>query len=164
MVGIYHEEKTAASMVRGVSFLEDLLGQNIFRKYAPVLLTDRGSEFLDAEGLEKDRDGARRTHVFYCDPMQSGQKGSVESDHVQMRYILPKETNLRDLGLTGQQAVNTVLSHVNSIPLESKGHKTALELSEFMFPDLYEKLPAFGIHKVDPDSLVLKPYLLKATR
>ena len=164
MVGIYHEEKTAASMVRGVSFLEDLLGQNIFRKYAPVLLTDRGSEFLDAEGLEKDRDGARRTHVFYCDPMQSGQKGSVESDHVQMRYILPKETNLRDLGLTGQQAVNTVLSHVNSIPLESKGHKTALELSEFMFPDLYEKLLAFGIHKVDPDSLVLKPYLLKATR
>ena len=96
--------------------------------------------------------------------VKSGQKGSVESDHVQMRYILPKETNLRDLGLTGQQAVNTVLSHVNSIPLESKGHKTALELSEFMFPDLYEKLLAFGIHKVDPDSLVLKPYLLKATR
>ncbi len=28
----------------------------------------------------------------------------------------------------------------------------------------YEKLLAFGIHKVEPDSLVLKPYLLKATR
>lgn len=161
MIGILHKEKTAASMKNGVSLLEDILGKEIFRKYVHVLLTDRGTEFSDPEGMEKDSDGTIRTRVFYCDPMQSGQKGSIESCHVQMRYILPKETDLRMLGLIDQNDLNTVMSHVNSIPLQSLGNKSSLDLAEFMFPDLYEKLSAFGIRKIAPDSIILKPYLLK---
>ena len=46
-----------------------------------VIKTDRGTEFSDADGLEKDNDGSIRTHVFYCDPMQSCQKGSLENNH-----------------------------------------------------------------------------------
>lgn len=164
LVSIYHEEKTAASMVSGLNTLESVLGKEVFRKYVHVLLTDRGTEFSDAEGMEKDSDGTMRTRVFYCDPMQSGQKGSIESCHVQMRYILPKESDLRDLGLIDQNAMNVVMTHVNSIPLESMGNKSSLEVAEFMFPDLYEKLSAFGIQKVAPDSVILKPYLLKMAR
>lgn len=163
-VSIYHEEKTAASMKEGLSILEKALGQEVFRKYVHVLLTDRGSEFSDAEGMVHDSDGTLRTRVFYCDPMQSGQKGSLESNHVQLRYILPKETDLRALGLTDQAAMNTVMSHVNSVPLESTGNKSPLEVTEFLFPDLYEKLVAFGIRKIAPDSVILKPYLLKNNR
>lgn len=163
-VSIYHEEKTAASMKEGLSILEKALGQEVFRKYVHVLLTDRGSEFSDAEGMEHDSDGTLRTRVFYCDPMQSGQKGSLESNHVQLRYILPKETDLRALGLTDQAAMNTVMSHVNSVPLESTGNKSPLEVTEFLFPDLYEKLVAFGIRKIAPDAVILKPYLLKNNR
>ena len=44
-----------------------------------TIKTDRGSEFSDAEGLEKDNDGSMRTHVFYCDSMASCQKGSLEN-------------------------------------------------------------------------------------
>ena len=164
MIGILHKEKSAASMKNGVSLLEDILGKEIFRKYVHVLLTDRGTEFSDPEGMEKDSDGMIRTRVFYCDPMQSGQKGSIESCHVQMRYILPKETDLCMLGLIDQNDLNTVMSHVNSIPLQSLGNKSALDLAEFMFPDLYEKLSAFGIRKIAPDSIILKPYLLKKSR
>ncbi len=38
--------------------------------------------------MEKRDDGTRRTRVFYCDPMQSGQKGSLENMHRELRYIL----------------------------------------------------------------------------
>lgn len=164
LVAILHDEKTTASMVEGLDTLESVLGKDIFRKYVHVLLTDRGGEFSDAEGMEKDSDGLLRTRVFYCDPMQSGQKGSVESSHVQMRYILPKETDWRALGLIDQNAMNLAMSHVNSMPLESMGNKSALQIAEFMFPDLFEMLSAFGIQKVGPDSIILKPYLLKKSR
>lgn len=161
LFAIYQETKTAQSMLEGVNLLETILGREIFRKYVHVLLTDRGSEFSAAEAMETDSDGARRTRVFYCDPMQSGQKGSLENNHIILRYILPKETDLRGLGLIGQNALNLVLSHANSFPVEKLGGKSPLDLTDFMFHDLYEKLTQFGIRKIEKDRVILKPYLLK---
>ncbi len=31
----------------------------------------------------------------------------------------------------------------------------------FLYHDLYEKLEAYGIHKIEKDKVILKPYLLK---
>ncbi len=156
-----HEEKTASAMLSGVSLLEGILGAKLFRKHAHVLLTDRGSEFSDAQGMETAPDGSRRTRVFFCDPMQSGQKGTLENKHVELRYVLPKQTDLRGLGLVDQDALNLVLSHIDSAPVESLGGKSPLELTAFLYPDLYEKLLAFGIRKIESDNVILKPYLLK---
>ncbi len=161
LFAIYQQSKTALSMINGVDLLESILGKEVFRKHVHVLLTDRGSEFSGAEGMEIDADGLRRTRVFYCDPMQSGQKGSLENKHVELRYILPKGTDLRALGLTGQNALNLVISHVDSAPLEKLGGKSPLDLADFIYHDLYEKLETFGIHKIEKDRVVLKPYLLK---
>ena len=85
LFGIYHETKTAQSMKEGVDFLEAILGTELFRKYVHVLLTDRGSEFSAADALETASDGRRRTRVFYCDLMQSGQKGTFENKHSELR-------------------------------------------------------------------------------
>lgn len=41
------------------------------------------------------------------------------------------------------------------------GRKSPLELADFMYHDLYKKLEAFGIHKIEKDKVILKPYLLK---
>lgn len=161
IVALYHDEKTAASMKEGVDILESILGEKIFRKYVHVLLTDRGTEFSAAETMETSSDGTRRTRVFYCDPMQSGQKGTLENKHIELRYILPKGTDLRGLGLACQSDLNLVLSHVNSSPCEVLGNKSPLELAEFMYQDLYEKLLAFGICQIEKDQIILKPYLLK---
>lgn len=161
LFALLHDSKTAASMKEGVDQLESLLGTELFRKYVHVLLTDRGSEFTAADAMEMSPDGTRRTRVFYCDPMQSGQKGSLENQHIELRYILPKGTNLSALGLADQNALNLVLSHVDSAPLEKLGGKSPLELADFMYHDLYERLEAFGIHKIEKDKVVLKPYLLK---
>lgn len=161
ILALYHDEKTAASMKKGIDILESILGAELFHKYAHVLLTDRGTEFSAAEAMETSRDGTRRTRVFYCDPLQSGQKGTLENKHIELRYILPKGTDLRELGLTGQPELNLVLSHVNSSPCELLGNKSPLELTDFMYRDLYEKLLAFGIHPIEKDQIILKPYLLK---
>lgn len=161
LIGIYHENKTAAEMVDGVNLLEKLLGKRLFRKYVNVLLTDRGPEFYSADEIETSSNGTRRTRVFYCDPMQSGQKGSLENNHIEFRYICPKKTNLRELGLTDQKALNLAMSHVNSAPVEKFGGKSPLEIAEFMYPDLYKKLIKLGLRKIDKDEVILKPYLLK---
>ena len=158
---ILHDTKTTDSMKQGVDLLESILGTEIFRKYVNVLLTDRGSEFSAADAMENGKNGTTRTRVFYCYPMQSGQKGSLENKHIELRYILPKGTDLRALGLVDQDALNTVLSHVNSVPVEKLGGKSPLDVADFMYHDLFEKLEAFGVHKIEKDKVVLKPYLLK---
>ena len=129
---IYHEEKTAKSMCAGIDLLE-----------------------------ETDKDGSKRTRVFYCDPMRAGQKGSLENKHVELRYILPKECDLRALGLTDQNALNLAISHVNSKAEESLEGRSALELTRFLYKDLFKRLKAFGIELIDKDEVTLKPYLLK---
>ena len=144
-----------------VDLLESILGPSLFRKYVHVLLTDRGPEFSLADAMEHGADRSLRTRVFYCDPMQSGQKGTLENKHIELRYILPKGTDLKALGLHGQDDLNLVLSHVDSAPVELLGGKSPLELTDFMYHDLYEKLYAFGIRPIDKDQVILKPYLLK---
>lgn len=164
LFGLIHDEKTAQEMKAGVDQLETILGTNVFRKYVHVLLTDRGSEFTAADDMETDADGLRRTRVFYCDPMQSGQKGSLENNHIELRYVLPKECDLKQLGLVDQDALNMVLSHVNSLPVEKFGGKSPFDVVEFMYPDLYEKLIVFGLRKIPVDEINLTPSLLKAKR
>ena len=158
---ILHNSKTSESMKQGVDLLESILGTEVFRKYVHILLTDRGTEFSAADAMETGTDNTRRTRVFYCDPMQSGQKGSLENKHIELRYILPKGIDLHALGLVDQDALNIVLSHVNSTPVEKLGGKTPLDVADFMYHDLFEKLETFGLHKIEKDKVVLKPYLLK---
>ena len=162
LIGILHKEKSAQAMIDGVNMLENILGSDVFRKYAHVILTDRGSEFSAADKLETSKDGTKRTRIFYCDPMQSGQKGSIENKHTELRYIFPKKTNLSSLGLVNQNVLNLAMSHLNSAPLKILGGKSSLEFTEFLFPDLYEKLLEFGIQKINKDEIILKPYLLKS--
>lgn len=158
---VYQEEKTAKSMVEGVDFLEKILGKDLFSEEVTIIKTDRGSEFCDAEGFEKEENESRRTRIFYCDPMASGQKGSLENNHKEIRYICPKENDLKDLGLNSQEKANLIVSHINSQSKEHLKGKSPLEVMEFMNPALYQKFKDFGIERINKDNIVLKPYLLK---
>ena len=157
---IYHTGKTAQDMLDGVNLLEEILGPDLFRKYVRVLLTDRGGEFYYADKMECN-DGSIRTKVFYCDPMCSGQKGSLENKHRELRYICPKETNLTKLGLTSQAKMNLALSHINSAIQESLHDKSPWEMLHFFAPDLERKFLDFGLTKIEKDMVTLQPYLLK---
>jgi hypothetical protein len=158
---VYQEEKTAKSMVEGVDLLEKILGEDLFSEEVAIIKTDRGSEFCDAEGFEKEENESRRTRIFYCDPLASGQKGSLENNHKEIRYICPKENDLKDLGLNSQEKANLIVSHINSQSKEHLKGKSPLEVMEFMNPALYQKFKDFGIERINKDNIVLKPYLLK---
>ena len=158
---VYQEEKTAKSMVEGVDLLEKILGEDLFSEEVAIIKTDRGSEFCDAEGFEKEENESRRTRIFYCDPIASGQKGSLENNHKEIRYICPKENDLKDLGLNSQEKANLIVSHINSQSKEHLKGKSPLEVMEFMNPALYQKFKDFGIERINKDNIVLKPYLLK---
>lgn len=160
LIGVFHETKTAEDMVKGVDLLHEILGDELFCKYVPVLLTDRGSEFACAEQMEM-KDGVRRTRVYYCDPMQSQQKPHLENIHNELRFILPNECDLRALGLTSQDKLNLAISHINSFSKEKLNGKSAIELMEFLNPELMNKFYQFGIDKIEKDEVVLKPHLLK---
>ena len=161
MILILHPTKTAEEMYQGILMLEQILGEEMFSKEVEVLITDRGSEFMLAEKTEKRSDGTMRTRVFYCDPMQAGQKGSLENNHLEIRYICPKETDLYNLGLKDQNDANLISSHINSFPKEKLDGKTPFQLLEFLNPTMARKLKNFGIVKIPSDKVILKPYLLK---
>lgn len=155
MIGIYHDEKTAQEMLSGVRTIRNWLGSTRFKKIFNVILTDRGSEFTKADEIE--RLGIK---IFYCDPMHSSQKAEVEKNHTLLRYICPKETDLRQLGLLSQQDLNLIFSHINSYRRIHKFNKTPIENIVFILND--ESLPKdLCIERVDNDEVLLRPSLIK---
>ena len=88
-MALLHDSRTAEEMKNGVDLLDDtILGHALFEKHVSVLLTDRGSEFTAADAIEVRPDETRRTRLYFCDPMQSGQKGALENKHEMLRYIM----------------------------------------------------------------------------
>jgi len=95
--------------------------------------------------------------------MASCQKPHVENKHIEYRYILPSGKDLYQLGMTSQEQLNLVLSHLNSRTLESIGpiRKTPFQYAAFFYPELVERMEAFGIKEIeDSDCVMLKPWLL----
>ena len=159
IIGIYHTKKDSESMLNGIKLLRGILGDKLYKKYCEVILTDRGSEFVKAEECENIIEGWKG-HIFYCDPMCSHQKGTLENNHIELRYILPKEKDLRELGLTGQEPLNLVFSHINSFGKEKLNGKSPLDYVKFYDIELYEKLISFGIQHIDKKDVKLKPSIL----
>ena len=78
-----------------------------------------------------------------------------------LRYLLPKNKDLYKLGLTSQEKLNLILSHINSTPVESLNKKTPFEYIEFMYPDLYNAIKKIGLKVIQPDEVTLTPNILK---
>ena len=166
-LALYHEVKTAEEMNRGIDIVEEMLGRELFEELFAVIKTDRGSEFERPEGIEFRQNGTRRTHVFYCDPQASWQKPHAENKHIEYRYILPNKADLRETGLTSQDDLNLVLSHLNSRTLDSTigtGKQSPFRFARFFYPELVEKMNAYGIEEVDANYVILEPYLLNEKR
>lgn len=158
---IYHHQKTSQTMLEGILLLESILGEQIFNEEVMVLKTDRGSEFILAEQAEIRKDGTRRTRLFYCDPMASWQKGSLENIHILIRDICPKETDLYALGLDSQEKANRISSHINSYSRKKLNNKTSFSVLKFFNKEMADKLIDQGLTEIPPDQVILKPYLLK---
>ena len=129
--------------------------EGMFADVFPVILGDRGSEFLDFRKIETGLDGMKRTRMFYCDPVKPGQKGACEKNHVEFRKILPKGT---DFDALSQWDVSIACSHVNSYVRAGQG-VAPIALASLVLPT--NLLESLGITAVSPDDVVMKPSLLK---
>lgn len=136
--------------------LEERLGTFDFLSLFNVILTDRGGEFGDPEGLETGINGIERSSIYYCDPMRSSQKGGVENAHTLLRMILPKGTSFEFLT---QWDVNLIVNHINSTPRQSLDGDTPYNRAKIAFgEDILKKLQ---LRPIDPDEVILKPELIR---
>lgn len=97
MLAFIRDTNTARSVSEIFDQLYKLLGHDTFTSLFQVILTDRGSEFTNPLAIEFNANNERRTHVFYCDPQRSDQKGGCEVTHEMIRRVLPKGTSFDGL-------------------------------------------------------------------
>ncbi len=155
MIGFLHTHKTSESMAASISKLQQRLGEELFSKLFPVLLTDRGTEFEKHQLFELDASGSSRLCIFYCDPMQSSQKPHVENNHNYVRDIIPNSYPLD--GLT-QDSIDLMFSHINSVPRRSLEDKTPFEIFSFFYG--VEAAKRLNVSSIPRDEVVLKPQLI----
>lgn len=124
-----------------------------------VLKTDRGSEFVLADSVEIRKEGTRRTRLFYCDPMASWQKDSLENIHLLIREICPKQVDLYALGL--QEKANLISSHINSYNKKKLNNKTSFSVLRFFKSEMANRFVSYGLTEIPHDQVTLKPHLLK---
>ena len=156
MLAYLREANTARSVTEIINKLYETLGREQFCTMFQVILTDRGSEFTDPLSIEFDKDGNRRTYVFYCDPQRSDQKGGIEVTHEFIRRILPKKTTFKDLT---QEKVQRMMNHINSYTRKKLNNRSAHQLFSFFYgEEIAQKL---GMKAIPANEIILKPELLK---
>lgn len=130
MLAFLRDHNDSKSVTEIFNMLADGLGQDKFKTIFPVILADNGSEFSNPGAIEFDGNGVRRSHVFYCDPQASWQKGSAERNHEFIRCFIPKGV---DMALYTQDDINTMMNHINSYSRESLGNKCPYDMFKFIY-------------------------------
>lgn len=149
-------DKTTASVKKVFDRLEEKISTLGFCKTFPVILTDRGTEFSNPDGLESGIDTVIRTSIYYCDPMASWQKPGIEKNHEYIRYVLPKGTSFDSLS---QWDATKLASHINSTARASLNGLPPIILAQMLLDK--NAVNAFGLREISPDDIVLTPKLLK---
>ena len=145
------DHQRAVCVVKQFNYLEELLGLQHFKKLFGVVLTDRGSEFSDPTAIEFSHiTGERRCYIFYCDPMRSDQKGSLENVHRRIREFIPKGVSLQGFK---QAEIDTICSNINGTYLASLDNKTPYNVSKSHMGS--SVLKQLGLTYIAPNDIIL---------
>lgn len=156
MLAFIMYEKTQKEVLRIFNMLEYELGNELFEKTFPIILTDNGTEFGDPLSLEFNSEGLGRTKIFYCNPRASYQKGMIEKNHEFIRYILPKGTSFNNLLQTD---IDLMINHINSLTRASLNWFAPIDLAKLTLDK--EVLKKLNLKKVAANEIQLTPKLLK---
>lgn len=148
-------DKTSMSVKKELDNIEKIIGTDLFKRVFKCILTDNGGEFQRPDELETSIDTSKRCCIFYCEANRSDQKAKVEKNHEYIRCIIPKGVSMDDYV---QADIDLMMSHINS---------TAREILNFAIPydmaKIYlgvDSLKKLNICKIQPDNIILKPYLI----
>lgn len=149
------DSKESINIIGAINSLCYDIGIDNFKKLFEVILTDNGTEFSNPQAIEIDPEtGEVRSHVFFCNPYRSCEKGHCEKNHEYIRYILPKGTTFDFLN---QDLVNLMMSHINSTK------RPSVKGSPYDFMALSygtELLDLLKIKKIEANQVQLLPKLL----
>lgn len=155
MLAFLMEGDTRGNVLDVFYFLLDKLGEELFSKTFPLILTDNGASFKNPFALESLGTEKALTHIYYCDPMSSWQKGRLEKNHEFIRYILPKGYSFDVLT---PEKVQLMINHINSTARASLNDHTPFELAQLLLDR--KVLEVCGLKPIPPEQVVLKPSLL----
>lgn len=118
---------TDEAVVAALDRLENKWGADMFKRVFKTITVDNGSEFADAEGLQRSvlNKGEKRTQVYYCHPYSSWERGTNEVTNKMVRRKVPKGTNFD--GKTDEE-IKSIESWVNNYPRRIHGYHSAKEL------------------------------------
>lgn len=150
------EEKTQDHVIEVFDLLTEKLGIETFRELFPVILTDNGTEFQFPARLECEKNGEKRTKIFYCNPNSSWQKGMLEKNYEYIRYVIPKGESLDKY--TQADGIK-LMNHINSEARDSLNGCTPFRLSRLLLNNKLLKL--LKLREIPADEVSLKPSLLK---
>ena len=156
MLAFLMDNTKSESVIQIFRFLQNELGSDTFARLFPVILTDRGPEFSNPLALECDEYGEILSKVFYCNANAPYQKGRLEKNHEFLRYIIPKGTSFDAMT---QDDITLCINHINSTARGSLNGRTPFELASMLLDEKLFKL--LHLKHVEPDSVLLKPALLK---
>ena len=147
--------KSSKSVKDELDNIEKILGTELYKRVFKYILTDNGGEFQRPDELETSIDGSKRSFIYYCEPNRSDQKAKVEKNHEYIRYIIPKGTSMDNYI---QEDIDLMMSHINC---------TAREVLNFAIPydmaSIYlgmDSMKKLNLSKIQPDDIILKPYLI----
>ena len=134
-----------------IGYVYIALGYELFNKYFGVILTDRGPEFNDHQGIEFDEDGINRCKLFYCDSGQSTQKPFVERVNREIRRYIFKKQSVEKIT---QDDCNLIASYINNMTLDSLGNRTPYEFAKMFLGE--SSLRKLNISYIKPNDLIIK--------
>jgi len=150
------EEKTQEEVLATLNYLEEQIGTGLFFKTFEVILTDNDPAFLNALGIESSAFSLKkRSHLFYCDPYSSYQKGAIEKNHEYIRWVLPKGSSFDELTWYD---VATLASHINSVARDSLDGLSPYKDMQRLNPSLLDRV---YLTSVPADEVILTPDLLR---
>ena len=156
MLIIVLPSKTKQYVTEAFERLQSEWGIRNFKLFFGISLTDRGCEFCNPSALEDDAvTGEKICSLYFCNSYSSYQKGAIEENHELIRYIIPKGMTFDDLT---QEQADLIASHINSYHRKSID-TTPYRLAVNVFGEDFVKKTR--VKEIDPDSVTLKPSLLK---
>lgn len=151
------ESQTTDEVTRMFDYLQSFIPYEDYKRLFEIILTDNGHEFFDVNNIECIHEtGEYVTHLFFCDPHMSCQKGMIEKNHEFIRYVLPKGSSFKRID---QEECNLIMNNINSLCRDSLNGKSPYEAMLFLCDEYI--LKALNCYYIKPDEVVLNDSLLK---
>ena len=151
------ESQTTEEVTRIFEILQNLIPLDIYKDLFQIILTDNGHEFFDVNNIECIHStGEYVTHLFFCDPHMSCQKGMIEKNPEFIRYVLPKCSSFKNIT---QEDCNLIMNNINSLCRDSLNGKSPYEAMLFLCDEYI--LKTLNCYYIEPDSVDLSDNLLK---